>query len=191
MNGIAKPAGMRDFEISDVSYVSDLKRSQHRAAAFQMSARDLAVFGQIYLNKGRLKNRRVLPASWIERIVTGYTKTGRNDLRWGHSDLWWLPNPKDGLPKGTFWAWGLGNQALFVIPAWDTVVVVQSDTTEFLKRFLPLIASDERTAESVLEELILSCIDPDDRDSEYCVEHRFTTRREFGKLIATLRDAHL
>lgn len=191
LKGIAEPAGMRDFEVDDVSYVSDPARSQHRSAAFRMSARDVAIFGQIYLNSGRLKNRQILPASWIERIVTGYTETGRNDLRWGHSDLWWLPNPKEGLPEGTFWGWGLGNQALFVIPAWDTVIVVQSDTTEFLKRFFPMITGGEKTAEAALEELILSCIDPDVRESEYCVEHRFTTRREFEKLIAAIRDARL
>lgn len=191
LNGVAEPAGMRDFETGAVSYVSDPKRSQHRSAAFQMSARDLAIFGEIYLNGGRLKNKQILPASWAKRIVDGYTETGRKDLRWGHGDLWWLPNPQSGLPEGTYWGWGLGNQALFVIPAWDTVIVVQSDTAEFLKRFIPMISGSEKTAESALEELILLCIDPSARESEFCMQHRFTTRREFEKLISIIRDARL
>ncbi len=191
LSGIAKRADMRDFETGAVSYVSDPRRSQHRSAAFQMSARDLATFGQIYLNGGRLKNEQILPSSWIERIVTGYAETGRNDLRWGHGDLWWLPSPQSGLPQGSFWGWGLGNQALFVIPAWNTVIVVQSDTTEFLKRFIPIITGGEKAAESALEELIFSCIDRNARKTEYCVEHRFTTRREFEKLISIIRDARL
>ncbi|MCG8493784.1 MAG: hypothetical protein MI743_19350, partial [Sneathiellales bacterium] len=139
----------------------------------------------------RLMNKQILPSSWIDRILTGYTKTGREDLRWGHGDLWWLPAPQSGLPEGSFWGWGLGNQALFVIPAWDTVIVVQSDTTEFLKRFIPMMTEGDKSAETVLEELILSCIKRDARDSEYCVEHRFTTRREFTKLISVIQDARL
>lgn len=189
LSGIAEPADMKDFEVGAVSYVSDPKRSQHRSAAFQMSARDLAVFGQIYLDGGRLGDKHILPLFWVDRIVERYTETGRKDLRWGHGDLWWLPGPESSLPEDTFWGWGLGNQALFVIPAWDTVIVVQSDTTEFLKRFIPLIADGENTAEKALEELILSCIDPGHRESEYCVEHRFTTPREFEKLISIIRGA--
>lgn len=191
LNGIAEPAGMRDFEIGSVSYVSDPKRSQHRSAAFQMSARDLATFGQVYLEGGRPKSRQIIPVSWIERITSGYSQTGRTDLRWGHGDLWWLPSPQSGLPEGTFWGWGLGNQALFVIPTWNTVIVIQSDTTEFLKRFIPMIADGETMAESALETLILTCIDPSVRESEYCVEHRFTTRREFEKLISLILNARL
>ena len=189
LNGIAEPAGMKDFKTGDVSYITDLGKSQHRAAMFQMSARDLAVFGQIYLNEGRLNNRQILPPSWVKRITNGYTKTGRDDLRWGHSDLWWLPNPKGGFPESSYWGWGLGNQALFVIPAWNTVIVLQSDTTEFLKRFIPLINNEEKDAESVLEELILFCLKRDNRESGYCVEHRFTTSREFEKLILLIGEA--
>lgn len=191
LTGIAKPAGMMDFDEEAVSYVSDPTRSVHKSAAFKMSARDLAAFGKIYLNKGHLVGKQILHSSWIDRIPSGYTKTDRTDLRWGHSDLWWLPSPQSGLPAGTFWAWGLGNQALFVIPAWNTVIVVQSDTTEFLQRFLPMITDGKKPAEKGLEELILSCLEPEFRESEYCVEHRFTTRREFEKLILLIQQARI
>lgn len=187
--GIADPAGMRDFRPEAVSYISEPMRSQHKSAAFRLSARDLALFGEIYLNKGRINNRQVLPASWVERITANPARTGRGDLRWGHSDLWWLAGPAAGLPDGTFWAWGLGNQALFVVPAWQSVIVVQSDTTEFLKRFARLKERDSRPPEVGLEELILSCLKPSERNSEYCVEHRFTTRREFAGLITLIVEA--
>lgn len=123
-------------------------------------------------------------------IAQDFTQTGHGSLRWGHGYLWWLPSPGTGLPEGTFWAWGLGNQALFVIPAWDSVIVHQSDTTEFLKRFLPLLASGD-PAEPALEELILSCAGRENRHSSYCIEHRFTTRRELETLIALIADARI
>ena len=107
----------------------------------------------------------------------------------GHSDLWWIPDPDIGLPEGTFWAWGLGQQALFVIPEWDSVIVIQSDTTEFLKQFLPMISNQDYEAEDALKKLILSCRDVEERKSTYCMEHRFTSRREFEKLITLIQKA--
>lgn len=188
--GIASPSGMNDFGLDAVYYLSDRERSQHRSAGFRMSARDLAVFGQIYLDRGRTGTDQILPASWIERIPNRYSQTGRDDLRWGHGDLWWIPDPESGLPEGTYWAWGLGNQALFVIPAWDTVVVVQSDTTEFLKRFIPMTVGGEMGAEAALKDIIQSCFEQNNKTSEFCVEHRFTNRREFAKLISLIQKAH-
>ena len=189
-DAIAVPIGMQDFSVDAVSYLQDPRRSQHKAASFRLSARDLAAFGQLYLVKGQANGRQVLPESWVERITSDHTKTGRDDLRWAHGYLWWLPGPGTGLPKGTYWAWGLGNQALFVVPPWQTVIVHQSDTSEFLKRFLPLIARG-KSGETAIMELILACRESANRKSEYCIEHRFTTRTEFARLMALVVAARL
>jgi len=189
-DGIAEPLGLKDFSVADVAYREAPERSQHRAVAFRLSARDLARFGQLYLDNGEVDGQQVVPADWIDLITNDFTKTGRDDLRWGHGYMWWLPNPDIGLPEGTFWAWGLGNQALFVIPAWNTVIVHQSDTTAFLGRFLPMLKT-EAPAEKAIEQLIRSCSKRENRDSEYCIDHRFTTRREFSTLIALVGAARL
>lgn len=189
VEGIARPAGMQDFGLDAVSYIEEPDLSQHRAASFALSARDLARFGRLYGEGGRGNGRQIVPAGWIDRVGADVSKTGRKGLWWGHSDLWWVPDPDFGLPDGTFWAWGLGNQALIVLPAWDTVIVHMSDTSEFLKRFLS--ARDGQSAEGALEELILSCRLPQQRSSEYCVEHRFITRRELETLISLVVDARL
>ena len=183
--GIAAPIGMKDFSVDAVTYIQDPSRTQHKAASFRMSARDLVTFGQLYLDKGRANGRQVLPEAWVARITTDYTETGRDDLRWAHGYLWWLPAPGIGLPKGTYWAWGLGNQALFVVPSWQTAIVHQSDTSEFLKRFLPLIARG-KSGETAIMELVLACRQPAHRKSEYCIEHRFTTRTEFARLMSLI-----
>ncbi len=190
LEGIAGPAGMEDFGSDAVSTIEEPDLSRHKAASFSMSVRDLARFGRLYGDGGRGNGRQIVPADWVERIGADVSKTGRNGLWWGHSDLWWIPDPEFGFPAGTFWAWGLGNQALIVIPAWDTVIVHMSDTSEFLKRFLAMAARDEQPAEGALEELILSCRLPQQRSSDYCVEHRFITRREFETLMSLVVDAH-
>ena len=189
--GIAQSSKMKDFIIDNVSYISEPELSQHKSASFRMSARDLAIFGQIYLNRGRIQGQQVIPESWVGRITTEFAKTGRDDLRWGHGYLWWIPGPNTDLPAGSFWAWGLGNQALFVVPAWDTVIVHQADTTQFLERIIPMIENDGMQAEKAIKELIISCAKRANRKSEYCIEHRFVSRRELEKLISLIAGARL
>ena len=187
--GIAGPLGLRDFTPDAVRYIEEPALSRHRAAAFEMSARDLARFGELYLEDGRIDGRRVLPAAWIARLTTEAVATGIDGLRSGYADLWWLPGPDSGLPEGTFWAWGLGNQGLFVVPAWRTVIVHQSDTAEFRKRFFGLVEGEGTAPDEALEQLALSCIDPANRASAYCVEHRFILPREFAELLSLIAKA--
>jgi len=190
MTGIAQSTGMQDIPPDSISYQHDASLSQHRAVAFRMSARDLARFGQLYLDGGRVADTQVIPAAWAARVSNDYTKTGRDDLRWGHGYLWWIPGPETALPKGSYWAWGLGNQAVMVIPEWKTVIVHQSDTTAFLERFLSQ-AKSEQTMEDSLLELILSCKRRANRTTEYCVEHRFTSRPEIDEPINRIADARV
>ena len=50
---IAKPLQMQDFDLSHTSYRYQANQSRHPAYAFQLSARDLARFGLLFLNDGR------------------------------------------------------------------------------------------------------------------------------------------
>jgi len=188
--GIADPLGFQDFSEASVSYSKAPERSVHRAAAFRLSGRDLARFGQLYLDKGVADGEAVLPAAWIDRITSDYEKTGISGLRSGHGYLWWIPSTDTGLPEGSFVAWGLGQQTVFVIPSWDTVIVHQSDTTEFIKRWLAL-QEDGVDGDTALERVVLGCIRGEETTTEFCREHRFTTPREFDTLIALIAEARL
>ena len=188
-SGIAAPLGMQDFHEGAVFYITEPKLSIHKAALFRLSPRDLAKFGQLYLDRGVCNGQQVIPEEWVNRITTDFSKTRRDDFRWGHGYLWWIPGPDTGLPKRSFLAWGLGNQAVFVIPTWDTVIVHQSDTTEFIKRFIPMVTTDGLQAEEAIMQFIRSCKERANRKTEYCVEHRFISGRDFRKLIALIGDA--
>ena len=187
--GIALPLAMFDFTAEDVSHVSAPELSRHRAAMFRMSGRDLARFGELYLNGGMFGGKRVLPEAWINRISTDFTRTGIKGLRNGHGYLWWVPGPETGLPDGTFWAWGFGQQALFVIPQWRTVIVHQSDTTEFWKRLSDLTGQGKMAPGEAFEKLALSCLEQANRTTEFCAEHGFILRRPFAKLLRLIVNA--
>jgi CubicO group peptidase (beta-lactamase class C family) len=136
-----------------------------------------------------IDNQTILPESWIDRITTDFAATGEEDLSAGHGYLWWIPGSETGLPKGTYWAKGLGSQALFVIPEWRTVIAHISDMTEFLNRFLDLTRDKTIDAEDVLEQLALLCLQRSERGTEFCREDRFILRREFDELISLVVEA--
>ena len=189
-SGIADPLGFQDVSGETVTYSVEPERSRHRAAAFRLSARDLVRFGQLYLDRGVADGEVLLPASWVDRITTDPEPTGISGLRSGHGYLWWIPGPDTGLPEGSFFAWGLGQQTVFVIPAWDTVIVHQSDTTDFIKRWLQR-QQEGVDGDAALEEIVVGCLRKDAQPSEFCREHRFTSRREFDTLISLIADARL
>lgn len=188
-SGIADRIGLRDFSVDHVSYAAEPRLSQHRAAMFVMSARDLAKVGALYLSRGTWQGNQIIASAWVDRITGDHTATGIKGLRAGHGYLWWIPGPETGLPEGTYWASGLGQQALFVIPAWRTVVVHQSDTTEFIRRFLKMVRIDGIPGNTAIEQLALHCLEPANAGSDYCRNDRFILTREFAKLISLIIDA--
>jgi len=189
--GIAKPLGLQDFTVSDVPYITSPQHSQHRAAMFRMSGRDLAKFGLLYLNKGRAKGRQIVPAAWIGRVPKEAVDTEMGGLRAGHSYLWWIPAVDMRLPAGSFWAFGLGHQAVFVIPAWRTVIVHQSDTTEAFRRFPRMRRGVETKPYVTPNTSLVYCLDRANRTSNFCKKHRLILRVEFRRLIARIVDARL
>jgi CubicO group peptidase (beta-lactamase class C family) len=125
---IADVIGLDDFALSDGVWGPG-EISNHRNYSFIMSARDLARFGLLYLNRGRWRDRQIVPADWVDAstrthaVVRSQTFAGR-----GYGYMWWTGfgsdfSPTVTLPDGTFHALGIGAQYVFVIPAHDIVVV--------------------------------------------------------------------
>jgi CubicO group peptidase (beta-lactamase class C family) len=125
---IAKPLGMQDFVPSDVYYLPG-PISSNRGWMFEMTARDLARFGQMYLCDGRWGGKQIVPADWIYKsshtneMVYGSNKKAIS----GYEYLWWveyqghLMGPAT-LP-GMFSAIGAGGHYILVIPSLDMVIV--------------------------------------------------------------------
>ncbi|MGD9494847.1 MAG: serine hydrolase domain-containing protein [Armatimonadota bacterium] len=104
----------------------------------QISARELARFGLLMLNRGDWNGRRLISATWVDAATSpqvpvdlplGQPESGI-DGRGVYGFNWWCngigaegTRKWPGAPPGTFAASGFNNNDLFVIPEWDLVVV--------------------------------------------------------------------
>jgi CubicO group peptidase (beta-lactamase class C family) len=130
---IAAPIGMEDFRYDEVhkdGWMVPDACSQHPAYPFQMSARDLARFGLLFLRDGRWGTRQVIPADWVAASVLPYSDAG---TRGAYGYMWWVARAGTGLPgvvqpEGSYSAWGSGGHFLVVIPSLDLVIVHRVDT---------------------------------------------------------------
>jgi CubicO group peptidase (beta-lactamase class C family) len=145
---VAVPIGMQDFVPADVEYTSKTDRteqhfnnwSEHRAYVFNISTRDLARYGLLYLNCGRWKDRQVVPSSWVLESMTGRdTREGRrsDDLDTGFGDygyLWQVDRPGSRrlvnlkMREPIYMASGTRGHFMIVAPYLDLVIVHQVAT---------------------------------------------------------------
>ncbi|MEZ5319785.1 MAG: serine hydrolase [Vicinamibacterales bacterium] len=130
---IARPVGMEDFDASAQLRVLEPGLSHLPAHTFRISARDLARFGQLYLDDGRWQGTQVVPESWVRDSLRPHSDLGKGA---GYGYLWWtwdagaldaarypvLSGQSIRLARGT------GGQAVFLVPGLDLVVVHRADT---------------------------------------------------------------
>ena len=128
---IAKPIGMQDFQPDDVYYIGG-PISVHPGYPFEITARDLARFGLLYLQHGRWNNKQIVPEAWVEKSSHANEMVKANGVDvGGYEYLWWVDYggghfPEVSLP-GIFSARGAGAHFLFILPTLDLVIVHRTD----------------------------------------------------------------
>ncbi len=133
------PLGMADTRMS-----TDAAGNAEMFMGIQSTCRDMARFGQLFLDDGSWHGRQIVSKAWVE-AATGRPSTPLN-AAYGY--LWWLNRPgvissplvatsvaaaanptrargqiAPGAPADLYWALGLGNQVIQVDPGSRTVVV--------------------------------------------------------------------
>jgi CubicO group peptidase (beta-lactamase class C family) len=126
---IAEPTGMQDYRVEDGKYYTGAA-SSHPAYTFQVTARDLARFGLLYLREGRWKGRQIVPVAWVRESTRAHSITPSGD---GHGYMWWtsgldgeaVPHSSidSGLPRYRYAANGNFSQIVAVMPTLGLVVV--------------------------------------------------------------------
>ena len=128
---IAQPIGMEDYQPADGFLVYEPSRSSHPAHTFRMSSRDLARFGQLYLQQGKWGTHEVIPPAWIRESTAPKSDLGGGT---GYAFMWWTYKAGSftrypTLNKYDVYAGsGTGGQAVIVIPGAEMVFVHRGDT---------------------------------------------------------------
>ena len=143
--------------------------SIHSTYHFEITARDMARFGLLYLRHGRWNNQQIVPEAWVDKSsqASEMVRSNGTDLG-GHEYLWWVDYggayfPEVSVP-GIFSARGAGAHYIFIIPPLDLVVVHRTDND-----------SPARDAKTIAEIANRGSINVD--------------RAEFGHLLKLILDA--
>jgi CubicO group peptidase (beta-lactamase class C family) len=95
-----------------------------------MTPRQMIAFGELYRNRGRVGNRQVVPAEWVDTSCAPRTRSVWDSTReYGYG--WWI---QDFDGQRACFAWGFGGQYIMIFRELEMVVVITSSTA----------ASDER-----------------------------------------------
>jgi CubicO group peptidase (beta-lactamase class C family) len=158
---LARPLGFQDFDpMKHASFGYDPDAPRFPAYNLWLSARDMARFGQLYLQKGLWQGRQILPADWVALSTRLTSRTGRSGVLSGYGYLWWgdIDAAASGLPPGSYVAAGNGGRFIVVMPAIDVVVATQPfeledrpqakifTDTAALDRLLKLVVAARQTA---------------------------------------------
>ena len=103
----------------------------------QISARELARFGHLFLNRGKWKDKQLISASWVDMATKPHVPASTPleplsgaDGRGVYGFNWWTngigadgKRSWPGAPPDTYSASGYNNNDMFAIPSWKMVIV--------------------------------------------------------------------
>lgn len=138
---IARPIGMLDYQGHVDAWPADgpiqtttdgyrrleSDKSKYPAHHFRLSAHDLALYGQLFLQRGRWKGQQLVPAAWVD-ASTQPESVVNADQGLAYGMLWnvLVPVPDGGRPS--FYHTGLGVHMLAVYPEHALVIVHRVNT---------------------------------------------------------------
>lgn len=126
-NDIATPLQMQDYRIIDGEYYYELEYSNHPAYHLKMSARDLARYGQLFLQQGLWNDKQIFSKNWVANSTYPISKHGGGGKigRW-YGWLWGISEYYSDYKM--FFASGTGGQIVAIFPTEDLILVNLSNT---------------------------------------------------------------
>jgi CubicO group peptidase (beta-lactamase class C family) len=105
-----KPLG-----ISNATWETDVAGTPIGGWGLQLTPRDMAKLGYLYLQGGQWNGRQIVSAQWVDKATHAHTKT---DGELGYGYQWWTYPSLDAYA-----ALGRYGQTIFVVPGADLVIV--------------------------------------------------------------------
>jgi len=134
---IADPIGLTkwDWGVSgrvDGIDLNNAAGTPSKSPGIEITARQLARYGHLYLNRGNWNGKQLLPASFVEEAGKNQVpNAGASKFLHGRYGLYWWTNdvmpdgkrPWPAAPPRTYTAHGRGSNYCFVVPEWNMVIV--------------------------------------------------------------------
>jgi CubicO group peptidase (beta-lactamase class C family) len=135
---IAEPIGMQDFHPEEHAYSYEFF-SMHPYYGFNVSTRDLARLGLLFLREGCWKDAQIVPADWVAESTSPHSEIGPES---GYGYMWWTGSgaglfPNVRVAKRCYYASGYGGHRVVVLPYLDLVIVHRVNTFEYEDEVTP------------------------------------------------------
>ncbi len=92
----------------------------HTGSALYLSNRDMAKFGQLFLDSGMWQGQQIISSAWVTQSTQKHVDKGA----WGYAYQWWTTTfSYENSTIDCFYADGFGGQYIFILPALNSVVV--------------------------------------------------------------------
>jgi CubicO group peptidase (beta-lactamase class C family) len=114
-------------------WLANAEGHTHCGGGLNLTARDTAKFGLLYLQNGRWGDEQLVPEAWVResfKMHVDLTLPGQPPSGYGY--LWWVgaPDPRGKGAQDVYSARGRFGQYIFIAPEHDMVVVVFGDAKE-------------------------------------------------------------
>ena len=113
-------------------WLIDSKGMEMTFGGLNVTLRDYARFGRLYLNYGNWNGEQIVPRQWVEDSWTmdaphllPKEKSPETGLGWGYGYQWWIP------AEGEYMAVGVYNQFIYIKPDQNLVIVKNSANPDY------------------------------------------------------------
>jgi CubicO group peptidase (beta-lactamase class C family) len=118
--------------IKKVRWIKNKEGHPHTGGGLYLRPLDMAMFGLLYLRKGKWGEQQVVPAWWVEESFKKHVNFSRRSRRrhTSYGYLWWIqePDPAGSGAHDICSARGHGGQYIFIIAEHNMVVVTTSES---------------------------------------------------------------
>lgn len=108
-------------------YLVDGKDAAFALGGLNLTTRDYAKFGQLFLQTGEWKGEQLIPADWVAQS-TAHSAPAMSDRGVGYGYQWWVPMPADQ----DYFAVGIYGQYIYIDPKTNIVIAKNAADREFM-----------------------------------------------------------
>jgi CubicO group peptidase (beta-lactamase class C family) len=123
-NLVAIEENLPAYERADFAWPHDPQGVQTGFSWLKLTTRDMATFGQLYLDRGRWHGEQVVPSAWVDAATTEQVQA--KSILEGYGYQWWVTTANG---HAAYAAMGFGGQLIEVVPDLRLVAVFSADVT--------------------------------------------------------------